>query len=115
MSTNFYAFGPFRGGEPGSGLHVGQSAAGWRFLFRTHPDLGLTTHTAWQTFLRRPGIRIETEYGREVSPDEVDATMTEREGADGTLLKPRVSARTTLPDGWHLDPDYHAFCEREFF
>ncbi|MFF7096403.1 hypothetical protein ACFY9A_29010 [Streptomyces rubradiris] len=32
MSVNFFAFGPFPGGEPeGEGLHIGQSAIGLRF------------------------------------------------------------------------------------
>lgn len=35
MSVNYYAFGPFPGGPPdGEGLHIGQSVAGQRFLFR---------------------------------------------------------------------------------
>lgn len=115
MSTNYYAYGPFRGGEPGSGLHVGQAAAGWRFLFRAHPDLGLTTYEVWRAFLRQPGVRIENEYGREVGPDEMERTMTQTERSDGTPLLPRVSAaRRQLPDGWHLDADYHAFCAKEF-
>lgn len=112
MSTNYYAYGPAIDPE---GLHIGQSAAGWRFLFRGHPDLGLTTHAAWQRFLRQPGVRIEDEYGLDIDLDEMDATMTRRRLPDGTPLKPRVTAaRTTLPDDWHIDPDGHAFCAKEF-
>lgn len=44
MSVNYYAFGPFPGGRPdGDGLHIGQHAAGQRFLFRAHLEQGLTT------------------------------------------------------------------------
>ncbi|MFF9628356.1 hypothetical protein ACF1GQ_05125, partial [Streptomyces fradiae] len=64
MSTNYYAHGPFPGGDPdGEGLHIGQHAAGWRFLFHAHPSLGLTTLDDWRPFLRQPGTTLKDECG----------------------------------------------------
>lgn len=115
MSTNYYAFGP--GITDPEGLHIGQAAAGWRFLFRAWPEHGLTTFAAWREFILRPDITIRNEYGRDVPADEMGTTMVERNGHDGLPLQPRFGAvRTTLPDGYSIDPDgYHAFCDREFF
>jgi hypothetical protein len=57
MSVNYYAFGPFPGGEPdGEGLHIGQYAHGHQFLMRAHPEQGLTTLADWMTFLRQPHV-----------------------------------------------------------
>jgi len=45
MSNNYYAFGPFPGGE-GEGLHIGQHLLQSRFLMRAHPDRDLATLAA---------------------------------------------------------------------
>lgn len=116
MSTNYYAFGPFPGGEGDGasdtreGLHIGQAAGGWRFLFASHPDLGLTTYKAWAEFIRRPDVTIFAESGYEVTVEEMDETMTERG-------KHRFGARgwERLHTGDHIDPDgHHAFHEGYF-
>ncbi|MET7975751.1 hypothetical protein ABZW44_22450 [Streptomyces mirabilis] len=90
MSTNYFAFGPFPGGEPdGEGLHIGQSAAGWTFLLRAHDDLGLISRAAWVEFLEVPGVVIRDEYGREVSTKELIETISARRGANGLFLRRR--------------------------
>ena len=66
MSVNYYAI--TAEGEPDAeGLHIGQHAGGWEFLFRAHPKLGLTTTAAWHAFLARPGVRIVAEHGGELA------------------------------------------------
>ena len=113
MSTNYYALGPFPGGEPeGEGLHIGQSAAGWRFLFRAHPEQGLTTLADWLAFLGRDGVAIRNEYGREVALEEMQQTMTETTGYRDAPLRPRF--RYDTPNEY-VTSGGHAFSRREFF
>lgn len=119
MSTNYYAQGPFPGGDTtgpdgDKGIHIGQHAAGWTFLFASHPQLGLITYKAWAEFIRRPGVAIKNEYGRDITIEEMDETMTERAGRRlryGSHGNPRR-------DLWasdHIDPDgHHAFHEGYF-
>jgi hypothetical protein len=114
MSTNFYAFGPFPGGEPdGDGLHIGQAAGGHRFLFHSHPDLDLTTYTAWSQFIRRPDVTIRAEYGYDLTPEQMDNVMTEARDSRGWPLRTRYGARRGLP-GYHQDGP-HVFLNANFF
>jgi hypothetical protein len=113
MSTNYYAHGPFPGGDPDSeGLHIGQHAAGWRFLFHAHASLGLTTLDDWLTFLNREGVTIHDEYGSEISIDEMTATMTQTRGAEGHPLRERGR---TSDEHHYVAPGGHAFSRRDFF
>lgn len=113
MSTNYYAFGPFPGGDrTGEGLHIGQTAAGWRFLFRAHPEQGLTTLDDWLQFLRRDGVAIRNEYGRDVAVQEMEQTMAETTQADGQPRRPRFRRDT---DDRYVTSGGHAFCRHEFF
>ncbi|WP_020135066.1 hypothetical protein [Streptomyces sp. 351MFTsu5.1] len=112
MAVNYYAFGPFPGGSPdGEGLHIGQSAGGVRFLFRAHPDQGLTTLGDWTAFLDRDGVTIRAEHGREVPLEEMRETMTETTDERGLPLRRR----------WRFDNEHryttsggHCFDRREF-
>jgi hypothetical protein len=113
MSTNYYAFGPFPGGdENGEGLHIGQSASGVRFLFRAHPDQGLTTLADWLSFIDRPDVTIRNEYGRDVTPGEMRETMTQT--ADGRGLPLRERFRFENEDRY-VTSGGHAFYRRDFF
>lgn len=108
MSVNYYAFGPFPGGRrDGGGLHVGQSAAGQRFLFRAHPDQGLTTLADWLAFLHRPGVTLRNEYGRAVTVQEMRETMTATSDAQDLPLRGRSPG-----DGEdrYVTSGGHAFC-----
>lgn len=120
MSTNYYAFGPFPGGEPdGEGLHIGKTSAGWIFLGRAHDDLGLTSRASWSAFLSQPDVVIRNEYGREVPKAEMAETMAVRRGADGRLLR-RHGFRSALDahPGWAdrclVDDEGNEFSRREF-
>lgn len=109
MSTNYYAFGPFIGG--GEGLHIGQTAAGWRFLFRRQSHLGLTTFADWSEFIDRSDVTIRNEYGREVTAEEMRQTMTETSGYQGAPLRRRFHHDS--PDQY-TDSDGYAFSRRDF-
>lgn len=120
MSTNYYAFGPFPGGEPdGEGLHIGKTAAGWVFLGRAHDGLGLTSRTTWMAFLEKPDVAILNEYGREVPVAEMAETMAARRGSDGHLLR-RYGFRSSLDahPGWAgrrlVDAEGYEFSRQEF-
>ncbi|MEU2403398.1 hypothetical protein ABZ609_03595 [Streptomyces rubiginosohelvolus] len=113
MSTNYYAFGPFPGGDPdGEGLHIGQTAAGWRFLFRAHNSLGITTLPDWEHFLRATDVMIRNEYGRDVTVDEMVETMKGTTGQDGFPLRQRFR---NDDEHRYVTSGGHAFCRRDFF
>ncbi|MFI1525498.1 hypothetical protein [Streptomyces griseus] len=113
MSTNYYAFGPFPGGDPhGEGLHIGQTAAGWRFLFRAHNSLGITTLPDWEHFLRALDVTIRDEYGIDLSADEMVETMKATTGRDGSPLRARFRRDD---DHRYVTSGGHAFDRREFF
>ncbi|MGW2594776.1 hypothetical protein ACWCXC_31545 [Streptomyces sp. NPDC001515] len=113
MSTNYYAFGPFSGGHAdGEGLHIGQTAAGWRFLFRAHNSQGITTLPDWEHFLQSVNVTIRDEHGCDVTIDEMVQTMratTDREGAPLRARFYRDDEHRYVTSGGH------AFCRREFF
>ncbi|MEU2354560.1 hypothetical protein ABZ599_16585 [Streptomyces misionensis] len=113
MSVNYYAFGPFPGGQPdGEGPHIGQSVAGQRFLFRAHPCQGLTTLADWLAFLGRPGTTIRSESGRDVTIHEMQETMTATSDRQGLPLRPRFRHGN---EDRYLTSDGYAFDRREFW
>jgi hypothetical protein len=112
VSVNYYAFGPFPGGLPGGeGLHIGQSVASQRFLFRAHPGQGLTTLADWTAFINRADVTIRDEHGCEVSAHEIQETMTATTDRHGLPLRPRFRHST---DERHLTIGGHAFSRRAF-
>lgn len=72
MSTNYYVRTADTMASD-EGVHLGKTAAGHPFMFRGHPDLGITTYEAWLS-LARSG-QIVTEYEAEVTLDELVATI----------------------------------------
>jgi hypothetical protein len=83
VSTNYYAFGPIKGHEEDGSLHIGKKSGGWRFLFRAHPENGLTSVSEWIVYLSHPGVRIESEYGADISLWEMLRTMLTDRDDDG--------------------------------
>ncbi|MFE2850576.1 hypothetical protein ACFXJO_05510 [Streptomyces lavendulae] len=113
MSVNYYAFGPFPGGdESGEGLHIGQYAQGWRFLMRSHSELGLTSLEAWLRFLRGPSVVIRAEHGVQYTAAEMEATIRERTGSGG--VRQRRSRPGYEKPGYHIDSEGVDFCALEF-
>jgi hypothetical protein len=82
MSTNYYAVGDFPGGTE-DGLHIGQNAGGWEFLWRSHNDQGVICTDTWRKFLSAPGVTIRTEAGTEVPLDDFWAHATLRPAQAG--------------------------------
>lgn len=114
MSVNYYAFGPFLGGEPDSeGLHIGQYTHGHSFLMRAHPDQNLTTLAEWMAFLRQDHVVIRAEHGAQCSADVMEATIRERETANGWPRKSRW-VHGYERSGYHIDPEGVEFCAAEF-
>lgn len=115
MSTNYFAFGPFTGGESdGEGLHIGQTAAGWQFLWRAHPEQGLTSVLDWRPLLEQQATSIRSEYGVELTPDELIEIGTRR-AIDGRPLRLRDPFPDRQRPGYHVDADGHEFCALDFF
>lgn len=93
MSTNYYAVTPDT--DPGDdGLHIGQSASGWEFLWQAHRDPEIKSVAGWREFLSRPEVTILDEYGREHDLDDFMAwaTMRAHQVPDGLhqIRRPRV-------------------------
>ncbi|MFF0588443.1 hypothetical protein ACFYWD_21000 [Streptomyces sp. NPDC003781] len=116
MSTNYYAFGPFPGGEAsGEGIHIGQRASVHRFLLRAHPDLGLTSFAAWKELLFRLDVTIRAESGYEVSAQEMGMTIVERTDARGWPRKARFGIRGATRPGEIVDAEGYELYDGEFF
>lgn len=93
MSTNYYVHQR----QQLDPIHIGKSAAGWRFMFRSYPDLGLESKDSWLKFIRQPGVEISDEYGSSVSPSELEDVMNREYFGDTPLKVARRGA--VLVDG----------------
>ncbi|MGW2371718.1 hypothetical protein [Kitasatospora sp. NPDC001683] len=93
--------------------YIEQAAAGHRFLFHSHPDLGPTTYAAWSAFIRRPHVGVRAEYSYDLTPEQMDNVMTEARDNQGWPLRPREAALKGHA-GYHRDGP-HAFLNANFF
>ena len=85
MGTNYYAI---RDASPpcdhcgrydeAERLHIGKSSAGWCFALHVIPDRGLTDLPEWMALLSSPGWRIEDEYGRATTVNDLRDIITNR-------------------------------------
>lgn len=115
MSVNYYAFGPFPGGESdGEGLHIGQAAGSFRFLLRAHSDMGLTSFAAWKQFLFQTDVTIRSESGYEVSPQEMGMIVVQRRDSRGLPLKARFGIRGATRPGEIRDAEGYELYDGEF-
>lgn len=115
MSVNYYAFGPFPGGEKdGEGLHIGQHLYHKTFLMRAHPDLGLETLADWKTFLRHSDVSLENENGISPSVGDFLDIVLRRYDNEHQSLKRRWIPGYARP-GCYVDPASGVeFCTEEF-
>lgn len=60
-------------------LHIGKSSRGWCFTLHVILDRGIRNLDDWRREWALPGRRIEDEYGREVTAEEMEAIITERD------------------------------------
>jgi len=118
MGTNYYTVKK----EPcptcahgGEDYHIGKASGGWKFLFASYPNEGLTTASAWREFLKTRLIRDE--YGDEVSYEEFWQKV-ERMQAEKWTLKthpdsyihgPAERFETIDPEGYRISTT-HEFC-----
>ncbi|MFI6689693.1 hypothetical protein [Streptomyces sp. NPDC050485] len=115
MSVNYYAFGPFDGGERGGeGLHIGQSAQGSKFLMRAHSDLGLTSLNAWTKCLRQTDVTIANENGISLTVGDLRDIILRRRDSYDRPARDRFVHGYERP-GYHVDPQGGIeFCALEF-
>lgn len=113
MGTNYYLIESTcqHCGRGDGRLHIGKSSAGWCFSLHVDPDEGLNDLAAWRMRWMQPDAKIVDEYGREVSPKDMEETITQRKwrgaGWDDAALannhaepEPGGLARHTI-DGRH--------------
>jgi hypothetical protein len=67
-------------------LHIGKSSVGWVFALHIMPDDGINDLPDWEARWDRG--RIEDEYGRALSPDEMRNIITGRQGAHAQAMTP---------------------------
>lgn len=87
MGTNYYLTSPPcpRCGRSAERIHIGKSSAGWVFALHVYPEGSCEDITIindlsdWQKLWAQPGVEIRDEYGRLHTPEEMTATITERE------------------------------------
>ncbi len=84
MSTNYYANGERIVGHgpvclvEKETLHIGKSSGGWCFSLHVIPEEGINDLEDWQKLLSSGDWKIEDEYGRVVSYEELMSVITER-------------------------------------
>lgn len=59
-------------------LHIGKSSAGWCFALHVMPERGINDLEDWQKLWNEPGVTIETEYGEQVTAEEMTQVITQR-------------------------------------
>lgn len=70
-------------GDPtGEGIHLGTAEPGQPFMFRGHPDLGVTDYRTWLSLVRSG--HVVTEQGAEVDLNDF-LTMVERTQPDSSV------------------------------
>lgn len=52
--------------DAGNVLHIGKSSAGWVFMLRVYPEIGINTFEDWRRLFRQGGV-ITSEYGTPIS------------------------------------------------
>lgn len=82
MGTNYYMHTkppcPHCGAQTGEALHIGKSSRGWCFALRVHPREGINTLNDWKERWSAEGAYIRNEYGDQVTPVEMEKTITDR-------------------------------------
>ena len=87
MGTNYFVTGVSHEDCDNSGrLHIGKSSGGWCFSLAVHN--GLQSLAAWQELWSLPRVRIEDEYGRPVTPEQMIEQITERSWDRASSLDP---------------------------
>lgn len=82
MGTNYYLKKEVCGhcGRGDGPLHIGKSSMGWVFSLHVDPENGIKDLPDWEPLLRDPKNRIEDEYGKTVTADEMLDVIKNRKG-----------------------------------
>lgn len=82
MGTNYYYKTDIceHCGSVGSELHIGKSSCGWCFSLHVYPGKGPECLSDWEHIFKNPKAKIEDEYGRTVTADDMLSCITERGG-----------------------------------
>lgn len=83
MGTNYYLYREAACGHCGhraEPLHIGKSSAGWCFALHVIPEEGLDSLDAWKVAWSSEGTGIEDEYGRIITPQEMEGVVMRRAG-----------------------------------
>lgn len=59
-------------------LHIGKSSGGWCFALHVMPERDINDLEDWQKLWNKPGVIIETEYGEQITPEEMTQVITQR-------------------------------------
>lgn len=104
MGTNFYCHKKDpcpTCGHGGEQYHIGKSSIGWKFLFASYPDEGLTSKRAWDVFLK--DCTVIDEYGKEISHGELFDLIESKQVALNEDGRPLLTAQS------YGDPYAHRF------
>ncbi len=115
MSTNYYARTPDTAAND-KGLHIGKRVAGWEFMFRAHPELGLNDCDAWHALLERADVEIVSDYWV-VEPLAEFWAMATRRPADEVvpwMMRSQEDEWGRNDDRLWTDAHGHPFSDREF-
>jgi hypothetical protein len=110
MGTNYYYIVPKC---PTCGnrdiLHIGKSSAGWKFMFRAHPEKEIKAFRDWVRVLSRGDGHIEDEYGRKIEFYEFLRMVYYKQEHE-----PQSHAVANPSDNDYLDGDGFSFSRGEF-
>ncbi|WP_107661256.1 hypothetical protein [Nocardia suismassiliense] len=114
MSVNYYAR-TTQTPANNDGLHIGQHAHPCEFLWRAHPELGLTTVQAWSDYLAQPEIHIVAEHGLELDYHEFWPDAVARPAnVDFRMATRWIPMIGPSERRWH-DVNGHPFANYEFW
>ncbi len=100
MGTNYYLHRDCcpHCGRGDDRLHIGRSSAGWCFALHVDHEEGINSLDDWKAIWSLPNAKIIDEYGRQHTPEEMLATITERSHPRG-LSRHRVDMRHCIGSG----------------
>ncbi len=80
MGTNYYWLGDVceHCGRSDDRRHIGKSSSGWVFALRIYPEEGINDFPDWEAIWESGDGRINDEYGREISTEEMKNIITNR-------------------------------------
>lgn len=107
MSTNYYARTPDTPANE-DGLHIGQSAAGWEFLWQAHRDPQIKSVEDWREYLFQPDVRVVDEYGEE--EDDLDGFLAWAIRSNAATVYKRTGEGVDFRDEHDRPFSYADFC-----